>query len=117
MAALLLTSLHWDQALALASRGQPWFGLHLKRQDRLSVASRMSLLAVMAVFGVRPYAEELWRCWRTTPTVRPLPQPAVPATQTLRIPPEDGLPPADQRDATSAGGTARPRSWIVNTAA
>ncbi len=109
MAALPLTSLHRDQALALAGRGQPRFGLRLKRRDRLSVASRMSLLAVTAVFGVLPYAEELWRCCRTIPTVRPLPQPAVLAIQTLRIL-RRRSPARGPARCHLRWGTARPRS-------
>jgi hypothetical protein len=86
-AALLLTALHWDQATALAGRGgRPRFGLHLKRRHPLAPATRAGLLAAVAVLGVLPYAEEFWRCWRAHPTARPLPRPAVPATQTLRIP-------------------------------
>jgi hypothetical protein len=46
------------------------------------------LLAAVTVFGIFPYAEELWRCWRAKPTIRPLPRPDAPATTTLRIPPE-----------------------------
>jgi len=95
MAAFLLTALHWDQALALAGRGRPRSGLRLKRRDPLSIPARVWLLAAVAVFGVLPYAEELWRCWRTNPTLKPLPEPAVPATQTLRIPAEGGSQPGE----------------------
>lgn len=84
-AALLLTALHWDQAAALAGRGRPDFGLRLKRRDPLSSRTRAGLLGAVAVFGLAPYAEEFWRCWRTHPTVDSLPRPAVPPTETLRI--------------------------------
>jgi hypothetical protein len=87
-AASLLTALHRDQARALTGRGRPDFGVRLKRRDPLSVPARARLLAAVTVFGILPYAEELWRCWRTRPTIRSLPQSAVPAAETLRIPPD-----------------------------
>jgi hypothetical protein len=49
---------------------------------------RATLLVAITVFGVLPYAEELLRCWRASPTLDPLPKPAEPATETLRIPQE-----------------------------
>lgn len=96
MAAFLLTALHWDQARALTGRGGADFGVRLKRRDPLSASARVWLLAAVTVFGILPYAEELWRCWRTSPTARPLPRPDVPATETLRILP-DGDSPAGGR--------------------
>lgn len=86
MAATLLTALHWDQALALLGRGDPDFGLRLKRRDPLSPAARRRLLVAVVLFAALPYAEELWRCWRATPTAAPLPEPEVPATETLGAP-------------------------------
>jgi hypothetical protein len=86
MAAFLLTALHWDQGIALIGQDQPRFRIRLKRRDPLSRPARLRLLAAMAVFGLLPYAEEMWRCWRTKPTVRPLPQPDVAATETLQVP-------------------------------
>lgn len=88
MAAFLLTALHWDQAKALAGKDRhpPRFGVRLKRRDPLSASVRAALLTAVVMFGVLPYAEELWRCWRTSPTLGPLPAPAEPATETLRIP-------------------------------
>ncbi len=85
-AAFLLTALHWDQALALVGRDQhrPRFALRAKRRDPLSASARVGLLTAVALFGVLPYLEELWRCWRAHPTVRPLDKPAEPATETLR---------------------------------
>ena len=100
MAAVLLTALHWDQAGALAGQGRPDFGLRVKRRDPVSKSARVRLLAAVTVFGILPYAEELWRCWRTSPTLAPLPEPAVPATQTLRIPAGGGGPPAEAGDDT-----------------
>ncbi len=94
MAAFVLTALHWDQASTLAGKGRPDFGVRFKRRDPLSVSARVRLLAAVTVFGILPYAEELWRCWRTKPTARPLPQPAIPATKTLRTPPNDDTPAA-----------------------
>jgi hypothetical protein len=105
-AAFLLTALHWDQARALTGPGRPDFGLRLKSRDPLSVSARVRLLAAVTAFGILPYAEELWRCLRTTPTVRPLPQPAAPATETLRIPPDGETPAAEQHHpATPAEGS------------
>ncbi len=91
LAAFLLTALHWDQAVALAGRGRqpPRFRLRLKRRDPLSPAARVTLLAAVTVFGVLPYAEEMLRCWRVSRTLRPLPEPAQPATDTLRVPDQD----------------------------
>jgi hypothetical protein len=89
MAVVLLTALHWDQAIALTGRDTPRFGLRLKRQGKLSASARLWLLAAVAVFGALPYAEEFVRCWRTKPTLEPLPTPPEPATETLRIS-EDG---------------------------
>jgi hypothetical protein len=88
MATFLITALHWDQAKALAGRGRqpPRFGLRLKRRDPLSTSVRVTFLAAVAVFGVLPYAEELLRCWRTSHTLGPLPEPAEPATETLHVP-------------------------------
>jgi hypothetical protein len=87
MAAMLLTSLHWDQARALAGRDEraPRFALRWKRRDPLSPKTTLILVGAVALLGVLPYAEELYRCWRATPTAAALPEPAEPPTQTLRI--------------------------------
>jgi len=104
--ALLLTVLPWDQARALTGRGRPAFGVRFKRRAPLSLPARVRLLAAVTVFGILPYAEELWRCWRTKPTIRPLPQPAVPAAETLRGPPDGDPPSAEQpRAATATEGS------------
>jgi hypothetical protein len=91
MATFLLTALHWDQAKALAGRDRqpPRFRPRLKRRDPLSPAARVTLLAAVTVFGVLPYAEELLRCWRANPRLSPLPEPAEPATDTMRAPGQD----------------------------
>jgi hypothetical protein len=102
MAAFLLTALHWDQARTLIGKGQPDFGVRVKRRDPLSVSARVRLLAAVTAFGILPYAEELWRCWRAKPTIRPLPRPDVPATETLRAPPGSGPRSAQQPHAPSA---------------
>jgi len=103
MAALLLTVLHWDQARALTGTGQqPRFALRLKRRDPLSRAARARLLAAVAVFGVLPYLEELWRCWRAVPTLAPLPPPDQPATATLRVPEGGSERAAAQHEAVRA---------------
>lgn len=85
-AAVLLTALHWDQALALAGQDarRPRFAIRVKRRDLLAPPARAALLAAIAVFGLLPYAEELWRCWRARPTIKPLDEPAEPRTEALR---------------------------------
>jgi hypothetical protein len=88
MATGFLTALHWDQARALVGKDRlrPRFALRLKRRDPLSTSTRIGLLATLAVFGVLPYSEELWRCWRARPTLHALPEPPEPATETLHKP-------------------------------
>jgi hypothetical protein len=88
MATGYLMALHWDQARALLGkdRRRPQFALRLKRRDPLSTTTRIGLLTALAVFGVLPYTEEFLRCWRARPTLRPLPEPPEPATETLRKP-------------------------------
>jgi hypothetical protein len=85
MAAFLLTGLHWDQARALAGRDQqaPRFALRLKRSDPVHPRTRLLLLSAVALFGVAPYAEELYRCWRTGHTTAALPEPEEPRTEGL----------------------------------
>lgn len=102
MAAVLLTALHWDQARTLIGKGEPDFGVRVKRRDPLSVSARARLLAAVTVFGILPYAEELWRCWRAKRTIGPLPRPAVPATETLRVPPDSEHSSAEQHHAPAA---------------
>lgn len=86
IAAFLLTGMHWDQARALIGRDQrrPRFTIRLKRRDPLSGRARVLLLAAVGLFGVLPYAEELYRCWRTRPSVDATPEPEHPATDALR---------------------------------
>ena len=88
MATFLLTALHWDQAKVLAGqdRQPPRFRPRLRRHDPLSTTARVTLLAAVTAFGILPYAEELLRCWRANPRLSPLPEPAEPATDTLRAP-------------------------------
>ena len=107
--ALLLTVLHWDQAAALAGRaGKPSFGLYPKLRHPLPRVARAGLLAAVAIAGVLPYAEEFWRCWRAHPTTRPMPRPALPATEALRIPAE-GDPAEPGQDPPAP--PARPGRW------
>jgi hypothetical protein len=86
IAAFLLTGMHWDQARAMAGRDQrrPRFTIKFKRRDPLSRHTRVLLLAAVGLFGVLPYAEELYRCWRTRPAADPTPEPERPATDALR---------------------------------
>jgi hypothetical protein len=105
MATFFITALHWDQARALVGqdRQPPRFRFRLKRPDLLSTTARVTLLAAVTAFGVLPYAEEMLRCWRAHPGLDPRPEPAEPATGTLRVPvppvsgqPQDGAaPPAE----------------------
>ena len=48
-------------------------------------------MAVAVVGGAR--AKELWRCWQANPILDPLPEPAEPATDTLRVPPKADFQP------------------------
>jgi hypothetical protein len=92
MATGFLGALHWDQLRALAPRGTGRAGFRPRRADfrlrrkrrPLSRRSRAALLGAFAVFGALPYAEEMWRCLRARPTFEAQPEPAVPATETLR---------------------------------
>ena len=88
MATGFLTALHWDQARGLIGkdRHRRRFALRPKRRDPLPTSTKIALLGALAVFGALPYGEELWRCWRAEPTLEPLPMPAEPATETLRMP-------------------------------
>lgn len=88
MAAFLLTGMHWDQARALIGRDQrrPQFAIRFKRRDPLSVRTRLFLLVAVGAFGVLPYAEEFYRCWRARPTVSAVPDAEDPATETLSSP-------------------------------
>ena len=90
MAAYFLAALHWDQLRAVAGPGRPDFRLRSK-QHPLTLGQRAGVLAAVTVFGVLPYAEEMWRCWRACPTLRRRPQP-----------PETAGP----AEATGAGGAA-----------
>lgn len=88
MATGFLTVLHWDQARVMLGKGgrRPGFGLRPKRRDLLSGRTKAGLIAAMVVFGALPCGEELWRCRRTQPTLGKAPEPAEPATETLRRP-------------------------------
>jgi hypothetical protein len=88
MATGFLTALHWDQARALARRNrrEARFALRLKRGHPLSASARIGVLAAIVAFGAVPYGEELWRCMRARRTLGPLPEPARPPTETLRVP-------------------------------
>lgn len=109
MATFLITALHWDQAKALTGhdRQPPRFRPRLKRRDPLSTTARVTLLAAVAAFGVLPYAEELLRCWRANPRLSPLPEPAEPATETLRAPGGEQVsePRPGSQPKTSASGS------------
>jgi hypothetical protein len=87
MALSFLTVLHWEQAQALFGAGQASvdFGLRPKRHP-LKPAYVWGLLLAIVTTGAIPYIEEFWRCYRVNPTLAPRPEPAVPATDTLRMP-------------------------------
>jgi hypothetical protein len=67
----------------------------------------VTLLAAVTAFGVLPYAEELLRCWRASPRLSPLPEPAEPATETLRAPAGDQVsePRQGSQPKTRASGS------------
>lgn len=91
MATSLLFAMHWDQAAALTGRGgeAPRFRLRGKRHP-LSRRYTTGLLASLGLFLALPYAEEFLRCWRANASLAPRPQPAEPATDTLRLSGSDG---------------------------
>ncbi|HVC34436.1 MAG TPA: diguanylate cyclase [Chloroflexota bacterium] len=89
MAVSFLTVLHWDQARALVGLGDEsaHFTWRPKRPP-LSWRYVAGLLAAITAFGVVPYAEELWRCYRVDPTLAAHPEPPLPCTPT-RCAPDD----------------------------
>lgn len=93
MATGFLAVLHWDQARALVGQdtSKADFRLRLKHRDPLSWRSRVLLLSAIGVFGALPYAEEISRCVRARPTLKAQPEPAEPATDTLRISADGGV--------------------------
>lgn len=76
MATGFLAVLYWDQVRALlgAGPGRPDFALRRKRRDPLSPRSKLLLLGAMGLLGGLPYAEEMLRCLRRRPTVKPQPE-------------------------------------------
>src|SRR5439155_12381472 len=65
MATVMLTDLHWDQAMSMIGRGgrADW---RLRRKRRpVSAAYRAGVLLAVVVLVVLPYGEELARCART----------------------------------------------------
>jgi hypothetical protein len=64
MALLLVVARHWQQFLALFGIGEePSFELAWK-QASLPVGYIATVLALIVLFELAPYAEELWRCVR-----------------------------------------------------
>jgi hypothetical protein len=64
MATGLLAALHSHQARALLGRGEePRYRPRLK-QPPLPRRYTVPVLGAFVAFGIVPYAEELWRCWR-----------------------------------------------------
>lgn len=67
MALLLVIARHWGQFLALFGVGEePSFELAWK-QEALPVGYIVTVLVLIVVFELAPYAEELWRCVRKGP--------------------------------------------------
>jgi hypothetical protein len=65
--------LHWKQALALIGRGPETAGWGLEwKHGALPTSYVATLLAVLLLFDVLPYLEELWRGWRVHQTNRSL---------------------------------------------
>ena len=102
MATSLLFALHWDQAEALTGKGAetPRFGLRGKRHP-LSRRYTAGLLGSLGLFLALPYAEEFLRCWRANKSLAPRPEPAEPATPTLRITGSNGREAEPAATATS----------------
>lgn len=74
MATGFLLVLHWDQARALLGRGAEPADFTLRpKQWPLPRRSRLGVLGAIVVAGLVPYAEELWRCWRTGRSLRAQP--------------------------------------------
>jgi hypothetical protein len=88
MATGFLTVLYWDQARTLVGKGgqKPDFRIMLKRRDPLDTRTRALLLGAMGLAGALPYAEEMWRCLRTDPTLKAQPEAEETPNRTLRIP-------------------------------
>jgi len=75
-------------------------------QYPLSGRARLALLAAVAVFGVLPYAEKLYRCWRTRPAARALTKPegsaaSVGRTQPAAVPAEGLMANAGRRPSVA----------------
>lgn len=70
MAAMILTTLHWDQARsALGLGGKPDWRIRLKRRP-LGVGYRVTVLGAVGLAGVVPYVEEFIRCIRASSPAR-----------------------------------------------
>lgn len=64
MATMMLTTLHWDQALsALGRGGKPEWQIRLKRRP-LGARYRAAILGLVGAAGALPYMEEFIRCLR-----------------------------------------------------
>ena len=63
VALVLLTSMHWDQAMSLLDESMPDFDLRPKEDPWPRGYLQWALVASL-VFNVLPLAEETFRCWR-----------------------------------------------------
>jgi hypothetical protein len=63
-ALLLLAALHWDQARALFGFGPAAADLSLSLKPLPPLNELLALFGALTLFGVIPYAEELWRGMR-----------------------------------------------------
>jgi Sodium:solute symporter family len=87
MALSFLTVLHWEQAQTLVGFGPAMLDFRLRpKVHPLKPGYVWGLLLAILTVGAIPYAEEFWRCYRADPTLAPQPEPALPPTDTLRVP-------------------------------
>lgn len=73
MATVMLTVLHWDQALAVFGvNGDPDWRIRRKRRQ-LSARYRIGVLVAVTTLVALPYGEELARCLSATADREPMP--------------------------------------------
>lgn len=68
---MLLSLLHWPQFKALAGLQVPSPSTIRRKREPLGAAYVSADPLAMAVFGLLPYGEELWRDWRASRANRP----------------------------------------------
>jgi hypothetical protein len=68
---VLLSLLHWSQFKALVGLQVPSPSTIRRKREPLGAVYVTADLVAMAVFGLLPYGEELWRDWRASGANRP----------------------------------------------